>query len=113
MQLSWLERDLAIVPLTRPVVTFNHIPFFSSFEILNGYTGQPPAPRLITVSGKTTFRHTVSNAAEALTVLRKHRHVLALGGHIHASEQIVYEVNGLRRSRPRIYADVRWVPVAR
>ena len=96
LQLSWLERDLATVPPTMPVVTFNHIPFFSSFEILNGYTDQPPAPTLITVSGKTTFRHTVSNAAEALTVLRKHRHVLALGGHIHASEQIVYEVNGLK-----------------
>ena len=96
LQLAWLERDLAMVPPAMPVVTFNHIPFFSSFEPMNGYTDAPPAPTLITVNGKTTFRHTVSNAGAVLAVLRKHRHVLALGGHIHASEQIVYEVDGLK-----------------
>jgi len=96
LQLAWLQRDLAMVPPAMPVVTFNHIPFFSSFEGLNGYTDEPPAPTLITVNGKTAFRHTVSNAAAVLAVLRTHRHVLALGGHIHAAEQITYEVNGLK-----------------
>ena len=96
LQLAWLERDLAEVPATTPVVTFDHIPFFSSFEPLKGYTDEPPAPTVITVNGKTAFRHTVSNAGAVLAVLRKHRHVLALGGHIHASEQITYEVNGLK-----------------
>jgi 3',5'-cyclic AMP phosphodiesterase CpdA len=96
LQLAWLERDLAMVPATMPIVTFNHIPFFSSFEALSGYTDEPPAPTLITVNGKTAFRHTVSNAGAVLAVLRKHRHVLALGGHIHAGEQIVYEVDGLK-----------------
>jgi Icc-related predicted phosphoesterase len=95
VQLAWLERDLAMVPAATPVVTFDHIPFFSSFEALSGYTGDPPAPTLITVDGKTSFRHTVSNAEAVLAVLRKHRHVLALGGHIHASEQIAYQVDGL------------------
>jgi hypothetical protein len=96
VQLAWLERDLAMVPTAMPVVTFNHIPFFSSFEGLSGYSDQPPAPTLITVNGETTFRHTVSNAAAALAVLRTHRHVLALGGHTHAGEQIVYDVDGLK-----------------
>lgn len=96
LQLAWLERDLALVPPTMPVVTFNHIPFFSSFEALSGYTDEPPAPTLITVNGKTAFRHTVSNADAVLAVLRKHRHVLALGGHIHAGEHIEYEVDGLK-----------------
>ncbi len=96
LQLEWLERDLAMVPPTMPVVTFNHIPFFSSFEALGGYTDAPPAPTLITVNGKTTFRHTVSNARAVLAVLRKHLHVLALGGHTHAGEQIVFEVDGLK-----------------
>jgi len=96
VQLAWLERDLAMVPATMPVVSFDHIPFFSSFEALSGYTDEPPAPTLITVDGKTVFRHTVSNAAAVLAVLRRHRHVLALGGHIHAGEQIVYEVDGVR-----------------
>jgi len=31
-----------------------------------------------------------------LTILRKHRHVLALGGHIHAGEHITYEIDGLQ-----------------
>jgi predicted MPP superfamily phosphohydrolase len=96
LQLAWLERDLALVPAAMPVVTFNHIPFFSSFDGLNGYREEPPAPTLITVNGKTQFRHTVSNAGDVLAVLRKHRHVLALAGHLHAGEHIEYEVDGLR-----------------
>jgi hypothetical protein len=48
------------------------------------------------VKGRTVFRHTVSNAAQVLAVLRKRRHVLALGGHVHASERLEYEVDGLR-----------------
>jgi len=96
LQLAWLERDLALVPPAMPVVTFDHIPFVSTFLGLNGYDDGPPAPSLITVRGKTVFRHTVSNAGEVLAVLRKHRHVLALGGHFHAAEKVVYEMDGQR-----------------
>jgi hypothetical protein len=96
LQLAWLERDLAPVPATMPVVTFDHIPFFSAFEPLAGYRDDPPAPTLITVGGKTAFRHTVSNAGDVLAVLRRRRHVLALGGHIHAAERLVYEIDGVR-----------------
>ncbi len=94
LQLAWLERDLALVPATMPVVTFDHIPFFTTFEMLNGYSDRPPAPTLITVNGKTAFRHSVSNAGEVLAVLRRRRHVLALGGHMHATERIEYEMTG-------------------
>jgi hypothetical protein len=96
LQLAWLERDLALVPPAIPVVTFDHIPFFSTFEGINGYTDAPPAPSLITVNGKTVFRHTVSNAGAVLTVLRKRNHVLALGGHIHGTERIEYEIAGVK-----------------
>jgi predicted MPP superfamily phosphohydrolase len=96
LQLAWLARDLALVPPSMPVVTFDHIPFFSSFEGLNGYMGGPPAPSLITINGKTSYRHTVSNAAEVLAVLRTRRHVLALGGHIHGTERIEYEIEGVK-----------------
>lgn len=95
LQLAWLERDLAAVPPAMPVVTFNHIPFFSSIEGMHGYTDEPPAPTLITVNGQTAFRHTVSNAGEVLAVLRTRRHVLALGGHVHIGERIAYEIDGL------------------
>ena len=94
LQLAWLERDLALVPATTPIVTFDHIPFFTTFEVLNGYNDRPPAPSLITVRGKTVYRHSVSNAGDVLAVLRKHRHVLALGGHMHATERIEYEMSG-------------------
>lgn len=95
-QLAWLERDLALVPSAMPVVTFNHIPFFTTVEMMGGYTEAPPAPTLITVNGKTIFRHVVSNAAAVLKVLRTRRHTLALAGHIHAGEHITYEVDGLK-----------------
>jgi len=94
LQLAWLERDLALVPATTPIVTFDHIPFFTTVEMLNGYSARPPAPSLITVKGKTVFRHSVSNAGDVLAVLRKRRHVLALGGHMHATERIEYEMTG-------------------
>jgi len=96
LQLAWLERDLALVPASMPIVTFDHIPFVTTFEGLNGYNDRPPAPSLITVNGKTVYRHTVSNAGDVLAVLRKHRHVLALGGHLHATERIEYEMTGVR-----------------
>jgi hypothetical protein len=98
VQLAWLERDLAAVPQSMPVVTFNHIPFYSTSEELSGYSDEPPAPTLITVKGVTSFRHTVSNAGEVLAVLREHPHTLALGGHIHAGEHIEYQMDGLRTS---------------
>ena len=98
VQLAWLERDLAMVPPAMPVVTFNHIPFFSSSEPMVGYTEDPPAPTLITVNGKTTFRHTVSNAAAVIGLLKNHRYPLALGGHIHAGEFIQYGTGNVRTS---------------
>jgi hypothetical protein len=96
LQLAWLERDLALVPAAMPVVTFDHIPFFTTVEGLNGYNDRPPAPSLITVKGRTVYRHTVSNAGDVLAVLRRHRHVLALGGHMHATERIQYEMTGVK-----------------
>ena len=106
LQIAWLERDLALVPADMPVVTFDHIPFVTTFEGLNGYNDRPPAPSLITVRGKTVYRHTVSNAGEVLAVLRKHRYVLALGGHLHATERIEYEMTGVRTRFNQISAVV-------
>jgi hypothetical protein len=94
LQLAWLRSDLALVAPTTPVVTFDHIPFFSTAEELNGYMEGPPAPSLITLGGRPTFRHVVSNAGEVLAVLRARRHVLALGGHIHMRERLQYEIDG-------------------
>lgn len=94
LQLAWLERDLSFVPASTPVVTFNHIPFFTAVEMINGYIDEPPAPTLITVNGKTVFRHVVSNAGDVLAVLRRHRFPLALGGHMHVRESLEYPLEG-------------------
>lgn len=91
LQLAWLERDLAVIPPTMPVVTFNHIPFFSAMESVHGLSESPPAPSIITIGGKAQFRHTVSNAAEVLAKLRHHPYPLALAGHIHARERLRFE----------------------
>jgi 3',5'-cyclic AMP phosphodiesterase CpdA len=95
-QIAWLKQDLKTVPPTTPVVTFNHIPFLSTAEILSGYTDDPPAPSLITVNHHTAFRHTVSNAAEVIAALKDHPYPLALGGHIHMRESIEYVIEGRR-----------------
>ncbi|HXV61649.1 MAG TPA: metallophosphoesterase, partial [Vicinamibacteria bacterium] len=36
-QLAWIESDLANVPAETPIVTFNHIPFFSALVSASGY----------------------------------------------------------------------------
>jgi len=89
-QVAWLKRDLETVPLTTPVITFNHIPFFTSVETVNGYMDGPPAPTAITVRGKTSFRHSVSNATEILALLAGRPYPLALGGHMHVRESLFF-----------------------
>lgn len=96
VQVVWLARDLAKIPATMPVVTFDHIPFFTAVESMNGYTDAPPAPTTITVRGTMVFRHTVSNAREVLALLRQHPYPLALGGHMHVAERLAYEWEGQR-----------------
>jgi len=93
-QLAWLAKDLARIPASMPVVTFDHIPFFTAVESINGYMAGPPAPSLITVNGVTTFRHSVGNAKEVLSRFRDRHLVLALGGHMHVRERLLYEIDG-------------------
>jgi predicted MPP superfamily phosphohydrolase len=106
VQVAWLERDLAQIPATMPVVTFDHIPFFTTFDQMTGYDDRSVAPSLITVKGKTAYRHTVSNASQVLAILRKRRHVLALGGHLHATERIEYETAGVKTRFNNISATI-------
>jgi hypothetical protein len=94
LQLAWLARDLAAIPATMPVVTFDHIPLVSALDHLSGVTEEPPAPTLITVKGKILYRHVVSNAQDVLAVMRSRKHVLGLGAHIHVRESVTYEVDG-------------------
>jgi hypothetical protein len=95
-QAEWLSRDLAATPATMPVVSFNHIPFFTAVETVWGYSGLGPAPSTITVKGKTSFRHSVSNAQDIITRLATRPFDLALGGHLHTREMLRFEGSPIR-----------------
>jgi hypothetical protein len=90
-ELAWLRADLERLPAGTPVVTFNHIPFVSAVDEMDGYRDDGAAPTLIKVGDQTLFRHTVSNFRDVLAVLRPHDWPLALGGHFHTRESIRYE----------------------
>lgn len=93
VQVAWLRRDLALVPDSVPVVTFNHIPMASMAEGLNGPM-EGVAPSLITINGKPQYRHTVSNVGEVLAALGAHRWEIALGGHVHYRETLALDLGG-------------------
>ena len=59
----------------------------------SAYRDEPPAPTLITVNGRTQFRHLVSNTADVLAALKPHRLEIALGGHLHARETLEYQTD--------------------
>ena len=95
LQLAWLERDLAQIPDSMPVVTFNHIPLVTGFLTLAGYDEIPFVPPLVRRNGVLTFRHSVGNNLAVLDVLRRRRHVLAIGAHNHAAEKLTFQMRGL------------------
>ena len=96
VQMEWLKRDLSHVPVTMPIVTFNHIPMISSWTTLIGYDEDPLVASLATVNGKKQYRHTVGNVLEVLETLRGHRYVLALGSHMHAPERSSFVSDGVQ-----------------
>jgi hypothetical protein len=96
VQLAWLQKDLALVPPGVPIVTFNHIPMVSGWEIFTGFVDMPLVASVRrNEAGRTTHRHTVANVLEVLKTMRGHRWVLALGGHIHAGEKLVFQQDGV------------------
>lgn len=95
VQMAWLKRDLEHVAANVPIVTFNHIPFYSSWTTLIGYDEDPLVATLARINGKGQFRHTVGNVLAVLEAMRGHRYVLALGSHMHAAEHASFVSEGL------------------
>ena len=95
LQLAWLRRDLATVAPSMPVVTFNHIPMVSAWEMLAGFADMALVSSFRIDSGRSTDRHTVANVLEVMSAMRGHRWVLALGGHMHAAESQVFQTEGV------------------
>jgi hypothetical protein len=96
VQMEWLKRDLAHVPATMPIVTFNHIPLISSWTTLIPYDEDPLVATLAKVNGKKQFRHTVGNVLDVLEAMRGHRYALALGSHMHAPERSSFVSDGVQ-----------------
>jgi len=90
VQLAWLKADLAQAPADAPVVTFNHIPFVTAVDGVNGFEEDGPAPTLIKVGGRMQFRHVVSNLNDVLAAIGSKEWPLALGGHMHTRESITF-----------------------
>jgi hypothetical protein len=95
LQLAWLARDLAQVPDSMPVVTFNHIPLVTGFLTFGGYNEIPFVTPLVRTNGVLNFRHSVGNNVAVLDTLRRRRHVLAIGAHNHAAEKLTFQTRGL------------------
>ena len=88
-------------------MTIEHVPLLSARKKFDGYDDGPPAPTLITVNGKTSFRHMVSNGGDLLAVLRTHKHLLAIGAHGHVGEPVTRFNQGAQTSfeqRPAVVA---------
>jgi len=95
VQLAWLRRDLATISPRMPVVTFNHIPMVSAWELLAGFADMPLVASIRRDNGTPTDRHTVANVLDVITATRGHPWVLALGGHMHAAEKLVFQTEGV------------------
>lgn len=92
-QMTWLAADISSAAAGSPVVTFNHIPMATAVDQMGGYTDGGVAPSLLRVKidGKLQYRHIVSNTTELLAVLQPLRLEMALAGHMHIRESLVYQ----------------------
>ena len=95
LQLAWLKRDLATVAPSVPIVTFNHIPMVSAWEIFAGFADLSMVSSFRKENGRSVDRHTVSNVLEVVAAMKGHPWVLALGGHMHAAEKLTFQLDGM------------------
>jgi predicted MPP superfamily phosphohydrolase len=96
VQREWLKRDLAVLPSSTPVVTFQHVPFFSGGLSMETFEEEGLGRTLEREKGKLQFRHTVSNAHEIISILRANPYPLALAGHNHFRQLFFIETSGIQ-----------------
>jgi len=94
VQVEWMKKDLATISSSTPVITFNHIPFFSGGLSLTTFIETGLSRTLEREKGVLQFRHTVSNAHELISILSKYNYPIALSGHYHARKVFWYENDG-------------------
>ena len=91
VQLEWLKKDVATVSPSTPVVTFQHVPFFSGGISLQPFEEDGPGRVIEKEKGVIKYRHIVSNAQQVLAILKDHNYPLALGGHFHSRQRLLVE----------------------
>lgn len=90
-QLEWLKRDLSVVPASTPVITFQHVPFFSGVLSMSNFKDNGFDRTVEWEHGTQQYRHVVSNAAEVVAILSTHNYPLALAGHHHLQQKFTME----------------------
>lgn len=93
LQLAWLTRDVAAVPVTTPIVTLSHIPLTSAVEATTGYIDMALVSSVAHLPTGPTFRHTGANTLAVLEVFRGRPWPLILGGHTQVAEKLVYKTD--------------------
>jgi len=90
-QLEWLKRDIAVLPLSTPIVTFQHVPFFSGVLSMSSFEDHGFDRTVEWEKGVLQYRHVVSNAQEVYAILSQHNYPLALAGHHHLQQKLTME----------------------
>jgi Icc protein len=91
LQMEWLKKDIVNVSKTTPIVTFNHIPFYSGGHSMWEFEPDGNFASIINVRGKKVFRHVVDNAMDVMALLDEYNFPMALSGHYHASQQFTID----------------------
>src|SRR5450432_853135 len=91
VQLEWLKKDVATVSPSTPVVTFQHVPFFSGGISLQPFEEDGPGRAIEKEHGVVKYRHIVSNAKEVMQILKINNYPLALAGHHHYQQKFSLE----------------------
>lgn len=91
IQIEWLKKDLGAINSSTPVVTFQHVPFYSGGLSLENFRDEGLGRSLEREHGIMQYRNVVSNVNEVLSVLNKYNYILSLAGHYHYRQLFSFE----------------------
>lgn len=91
IQIEWLKKDLGAINSSTPVVTFQHVPFYSGGLSLENFRDEGLGRSLEREHGIMQYRNVVSNVNEVLAVLNKYNYILSLAGHYHYRQLFSFE----------------------
>lgn len=87
VQIEWLKKDVTLLAPQTPVVTFQHVPFYSGGFSLDKFEMLGFNRSVENVKGVLQNRHIVSNANDVMKILSIRNYPLALAGHYHAQQK--------------------------